>query len=433
MSFIGKIAKGLRVDHRKHSADSATKMMPTPKTVEIPLLQVIDSSCECLVKAGDRVKVGTKIGDNPGRFGVPIHSSVSGTVKSVGDYLTAAGTMAKSVIIESNGLDEIDESVKPPVIGSKEEFLQAVRNSGLVGLGGAGFPTHAKLAIGDRKAEFLLINAAECEPYITSDYREIMEDFDTVLKGIELVKQYIDPEKILFCIEDNKPDAVALIREKTKDSLFQLKVMKSRYPQGAEKVLIYNATGRTVPEGKLPIDAGVIVLNVNTVAFIAEYVKTGMPLVKRRITVDGGAIETPANIEAPLGTRIKDLVEFSGGYREHPAKIIMGGPMMGIAVADDNAPVIKNNNAILAFTAKEIALGEETACIRCGKCVEACPYHLMPTNLDAASRTGDTDELKKLKVNLCMECGSCSYVCPAKRHLVTTIKLGKQLVRNSGK
>ena len=313
------------------------------------------------------------------------------------------------------------------------EFIEAVKQSGLVGLGGAGFPAHIKLNPKD-KIEYLCINAAECEPYITADVREIMENHENVLYGISQVMKYVGIDKALIGIEDNKPEAIKLMQEKTAQmSNVEVVSLPSRYPQGAEKVLIEQCTGRQVPPGKLPSDVGCIVMNVASAGFLGGYLKNGIPLTTKRVTVDGSAITEAKNVRVPIGAPIKDIIAFCGGYKGTPAKLISGGPMMGTALMTDDFPVLKQNNAFLAFDEAEAKSLEPTACISCGRCVNACPMNLMPTKLEAATIYKRVDDLKKYSVMTCMECGCCAFVCPANRKLVQSMRIGKAILRNAGK
>ncbi|MCK5759463.1 MAG: electron transport complex subunit RsxC [Clostridiales bacterium] len=398
------------------------------------MLHHIGAPCTPTVKKGDEVMVGTLIGDSGAFVSAPIHSSVSGTVMDVKKRLYANGSNVDSIIIKSDGLQTVDPGIKPPEVNTKEDFLKAVRASGLVGLGGAGFPAHVKLnPPKNKKIDYLLINAAECEPYITSDYRETIENSWNVISGINVVMDFLEIENVIIGVEDNKPTTIKILNDiADTDKKITAVSLKSIYPQGAEKMLIYALTGRIVPAGGLPMDVGVIVMNVTSVSFIAKYLKTGMPLVKKRLTVDGAVIKEPSNVEVLIGTYIKDLVDFCGGFTEEPYKVLMGGPMMGLAQYTVDTPVLKQNNAILAFNKKQSMLPEQTACIRCGNCVRACPMSLMPQQLDVFSEAQDVEELQKYNIISCIECGSCSYVCPAKRHLVQSIKKGKVLVKMKG-
>ncbi len=432
MQGFGKHLSGAKVPHNKHTSACATEEMPVPARVVIPMAQSIGAACTPLVKKGDAVKVGQKIGDSEAFFSVPVHSSVSGTVASVDDFVTAFGAVCQAVVIDTDGEQTVSEEVRIPEYEGKEAFLREVRNSGLVGLGGAAFPTFIKLnPKNPDEVNTLIVNAAECEPYITSDLRAMLEDTELLIAGIRRIVKELGFKKVIIGIEDNKPEAVAVLKPYCDDRI-SLCILPSKYPKGGEKVLIYEATGKVVAEGQLPADVGVIVMNVTSVIVLETYFETGMPLVGKRVTIDGGAVAEPKNIRAPIGTLYSDLIAFCGGYKEKPAMILQGGPMMGIAVPNDSQPLLKNNNAVLALTAKECEAPESSPCIRCGRCLRACPFGLMPAAIDRAARNRDADQLRKLKVNLCMECGCCSYVCPASRPLVQQNKLGKQILKNGG-
>ena len=424
---------GVAVPHLKRTENCETVKMKVPEKVVIPMLQHIGAPCEPCVKKGDQVKVGQVIGNTDKFVSAPVHSSVSGVVTDVSPRLYAGGVYITSVEIKTDGKQEIDESIKPPTYSNIEEFIDVVRKSGLVGLGGAGFPAHIKLSPPkDKKIDTLIINAAECEPYITSDYREIIENSWNVLSGINIVMDALKIENVLIGIEDNKPEAIKeMERVASKNDKVNVVKLKSRYPQGAEKMLIYSTTGRKVPPGKLPADVGVIVMNVNSVSFIAEHIKTGMPLIKKRVTVDGNAVNNPSNVEVLIGTSLQDVFEFCGGFKTPPYKVLMGGPMMGIAQFSLDTSVLKHTNALLAFDEKQAILPKPSACIRCGRCVWACPMNLLPLYLNMNALKGNVEELKKYHVNDCIECGCCSYTCPAKIHLVQSIRLGKALVRQA--
>lgn len=420
----------IRIPHNKGTENSETVDIPLPEKVVIPLSQHMGAPCEALVKAGDHVKVGEKIGDTDAFMSAPIHSSVSGTVKELIEYLPANGRPCRAVVIETDGLQEVSEQVSPPRVNDRESFIKAVRDSGCCGLGGAGFPTHIKLAFDPEKTpvDSLIVNGAECEPYITSDYRELIENTGGVFNGIKTIQKYLGIEKAYVCIEDNKPKAIKMLEEEAaKDDTVSVVKLRSAYPQGAEKVAVYSATKRIIGEGELPSDKGVLVMNVSTVSFIDGYLKNGMPMVSRRITVDGDVVRTPCNMRVPLGTPVSKLLEFADCKPEAADKILAGGPMMGLCLFDTETPICKTNNAILAFRkAKEPV---RTNCIRCGRCVRACPLDLMPQSIEKAYDARDIETLKKLKVGLCMNCGSCSYVCPAKRDLAEKNQLAKELIR----
>lgn len=395
--------------------------------------QHMGAPCEPLVKAGDSVLVGQKIGDTDAFLSAPVHSSVSGTVKSIEDYLLANGKVCKAVVIETDGRQTVSPDVYRPVVNDRESFVNAIRESGCCGLGGAGFPTHVKLAVDTKKTpiDSLVINAAECEPYITSDYRELIEHPEDILDGVSKVMKYLSIEKAYICIENNKPQAIKDMKKRLASrGDISVVTLRSSYPQGAEKVVALSATGRMIGEGELPSSKGIIVMNVSTAGFISRYLKTGMPLVERRLTLDGDALRTPCNVSVPIGISVRELISFADGKEDSIAKLISGGPMMGMCLYDFDAPVVKTNNAILCFTEK-LAVRKElkTECIHCGSCVRACPLNLMPTEFEKAYEAGDKERLKKLRLGLCMNCGSCSYVCPAKRNLAETNQLAKELLR----
>ncbi len=431
---------GVKVTHNKNTAEMPIERMPVPQRVILPMQQHIGAPCSPTVKVGDKVAVGQKIGDSDKFICAPIHSSISGTVVAVGDVKLANGIIVKGVTIESDGEMRLYEGIKPPVVTNKAELCAAVRESGLVGLGGAGFPTHVKLNIPeDKDIDTLIINAAECEPYITVDYRECIENAENILKGVEILKNILGFKQVIIAIEDNKPKVFKIMKEiadrdNDKDDAIKLMTLRSRYPQGAEKMMVLSATGRKVPPGKLPSDVGCVVMNVTSTAFIARYLETGKPLVSRSITVDGSAIAEPKNIRVPIGTNIQDIIDFCGGFKSEPRKIIFGGPMMGLAICGTEAPICKQNNAILAFEERKDLIKKERACIRCGRCVDVCPMSLTPTLIERYSRVKDAQKLKSINVNTCMECGSCAYACPSGRPLVQYIRLAKQVIREeSGK
>jgi electron transport complex protein RnfC len=388
------------------------------------------------VKKGDEVKVGQVIGDTDAFVSAPIHASVSGTVKGIETQRNAMGGNDTLVVIEADKKQELADGIKAPEITDMESFVAATRTSGLVGLGGASFPTHIKFNPKNKdEVKTFIINGAECEPFITSDHRTMLEDAQNVIDGALEIMKWLETDMGYIGIEDNKPDAIAnfdkMIAEQGITNLKTFK-LQARYPKGAERVLIYEITGQNCPAGVLPADLGVIVSNVTSVAFFGQYLKDGIPLIKKRMTIDGDAVKEPKNIIAPIGTQIHDIMEFCGGYKEEPSKILMGGPMMGRAIFSDAMPIVKNNNAILAFSKKQAYIPEETACINCGRCHQACPFNLLPTGLADAYERGDAQRLFDLQVMQCMECGSCSFICPARRPLAFINKLGKGLVKEAG-
>lgn len=431
---------GAAVPHHKNTWDIPSSTMPPPEKVILPMQQHIGAPCIPTVKKGDHVYVGTVVGDSDAYVSAPVHASVSGTVTEITQVMLTGGQMTQAVVVGSDGKMEKDPAIAPPPpITTKEELAKAARAAGLVGLGGAGFPAHVKLNVPEGKTiDTLLVNVAECEPYVTSDHREALENGRNVLEGVYHVKEILGVQRVIIAVEDNKPDVIQKLSEiaddPKRDPLDQVRVLplKSRYPQGAEKVLVQACTGRKVPAGKLPADVGCLVMNIGSLSFLASYMRTGMPHTLKRVTLDGSAIAHPQNVIVPVGTPIKDVVAFCGGYKAEPKKLIMGGPMMGVAITSDELPILKQNNAILAFDQREAQLRQPTACIRCGRCVAACPMHLMPTKLEQAVERQDVEALQSLDIMTCMECGCCSFSCPAGRRLVQAIRLGKNYVRKAG-
>ncbi len=431
-----KTLGGAKAPHRKNTSDMESIVMPCPKQVTIAMQQHIGAPCKPTVKMGDTVYVGSLIGKSDAFVSAPIHSSVSGTVKKVINIDMPSGAVVDAVVIESDGLMTVCPDIKPPVINTKEDLINAVKESGLVGLGGAGFPAYIKLMVPEgKKIDTLLINMAECEPYITADHREALENSWEVMSGIYAVKELLEIDRVIIGVEDNKPDVIEVLSNiadnKTSDPDDTVRVLplKARYPQGAEKVLVKACTNRVIEAGKLPSDVGCIVMNVTSIAFIANYIKTGMPLVTKRLTIDGSAIKEPKNIIVPIGTEISEIIEFCGGYKEEAKKLLMGGPMMGIALKDDTLPILKQNNAILAFAEKEAKLDKITDCIRCGKCADACPMNLYPPFISRTMKVKDYKNLEKYGVMTCMECGCCAFNCPAKRPIVQNMRLGKTILK----
>ena len=408
-------------------------VMDPPKTVTVPMSMHIGAPCKPVVKAGQEVFVGTLIGEAGGFVSAPIHSPVSGKVLKVTDLLLSSGSTAPAVVIESDGLMTPDPALQPPAVDSRESLLEAIKQSGVVGLGGAGFPTHVKFNVDLGRVEYLIINGAECEPYITSDTRTMLDRVDDMMTALHALADHFGIKNVVIGIEANKKEASTSMRMMAaalrNHCTVTVKVLPSVYPQGGEKVLIYHTVGRAVPMGKLPIDVGCVVVNCTTLAAIGEYLTTGMPLVRKCVTVDGGAVKEPKSVIIPIGTAMADVFAFCGGLTEAPDKVIYGGPMMGITVPDTTAPILKNTNAILALTKKETKLPKTTNCIRCGACLNTCPFGLAPAAIARAYDKKDAVALDELKVNACMECGCCSFVCPANRPLVQTNKLAKAFLK----
>ena len=422
---------GTRVPHKKNTADIQPIRLDVPKSVTIPMSMHIGKPAKVTVKKGDTVKVGQLIGEADGFVSSNIFTGVSGKVLRIEEKIASNGSKVENVVIETDGRQDIFEGITPPVVTDFDSFVAAVKASGVVGLGGAGFPSFVKLSVKDlSKVEAVVINAAECEPYITSDTRTMLDKSDYVFKGIDAIRRYMGVKKFIIGIESNKPKSIAAMR-KLADEVddVDVKVMPSLYPQGGEKVLVFNTVGRVIPKGGLPLDVGVIVINVTTLAFVGEYLETGMPLIEKCLTVDGSAVKEPKNVIAPIGMSIKDVIEAAGGFRSDPAKVLYGGPMMGITVPSLEEPILKNTNAIIAMDEKEAKLPETTACINCGACLTHCPFRLDPRAIARAFQLDNGADLKKLCVDLCMECGCCAYVCPANRPLVQTNKLAKVRLR----
>lgn len=428
MSFL---LHGVHLPHRKNTADMEPVRMSAPSKIILPMSMHIGAPAIPCVKAGDHVDVGTPVGTPNGYVSSPIYSSVSGTVKKIEDILLSSGKPCPAVIIESDGLMTPDPNIVPPQVNCYDDFISAVRQSGVVGLGGAGFPTHVKLNVKDTsRIQELIINGAECEPYITSDTRTMIDKAHEIENAVSVFEKYLGIKKTIIGIEENKKKAIAKMQEISKrDPRVEVKILPSIYPQGGEKVLVYHTTGKVIPAGKLPLDVGCIVCNCTTMAAVSNFIKTGMPLVTKCITVEGSAVKEPKNVIAPIGTPISDVFEFCGGFSEEPHKILYGGPMMGISVPDTSLPVLKNTNALLAFGKKDAVRPRSTQCIHCGLCVSHCPVNLSPVGIARAYKSGDAEALLKLRVDICMECGCCSYVCPAKRPLVETNKMSKTLLR----
>lgn len=435
MNHLQFFQRGVHPPEHKNTHDYPTVRIDSFKKVQIPMSMHTGVPCTCLVRAGDDVLVGQKIGDNNAFLCAPIHSSVSGRVLSVKPMVASNGSVVEVVEIESDGEYRRHESVIPPVVTDRESFVRAIRESGLVGLGGASFPTHVKMTPPKGKEpDLLIINAAECEPYITSDYRQCLEHPDEIIEGIAEVMKWLSIPNAVIGIEDNKMSAVKILQfqiDKQQKPDISIKVLKTMYPQGAEKPLIFHTSGRIVPTGGLPHDVKTLVLNVSTVRFISKYLHTGMPLVRKRITMDGGALVLQCNVNVPVGALIPDIIEAIGGVKEEPAKVIMGGSMMGVALDRLDQGIIKANNGILVLNSEEASIPLETQCIRCSRCVDVCPMELVPTSIDVMARNKDMEGLVKYHAADCIECGCCTYVCPAKRYLVQSIRNGKFLLRTA--
>lgn len=407
------------------------EFLPIPKQIILPLQQHLGKQAIPIVKKGDEVKTGKLIANIDGIISAPIHSSVCGKVLSIGKETNASGFPKDSIVISTNENNE-KEFLTPlnPDLISKEEIIERIKNAGIVGQGGAAFPTYVKLSPPKEKIiDTVILNACECEPYLTRDYRFILEKTDEMIGGLKLIMKALNVKNGFIGIEDNKPKAIEKIKEAIKNETdITLVVLKTKYPQGAEKMLIKAVDGREVPPGKIPIDVGVIVQNVGTAISIFDAVIKGQPSITSAITVSGKGIKNPKNLIVPIGTSIKDIIDYCGGFTDDAARIIVGGPMMGIAQYDLFSPIMKATSGLLVLTKKEINEFEETDCVKCGKCISVCPINLMPTRLVRLIQLGKYEEAEKLGITVCMECGTCAFTCPAGIPLVQWLRLGKQKV-----
>lgn len=425
--------KGIFLPYIKASAEQETVIMPPPRVVKIPLLQHIGTAARAVVKKGDKVYVGTLIGKAYGLMSVPVHSSVSGTVKEIA-VLEGGG---KCVVIESDGLLKPDPELTPFEVKTKKDLVSAADKCGLVGLGGAGFPTKVKLTVkANSNIDTLIINAAECEPYVTSDYRECIEGCNDIIEGAYLLKKVLKIPNVIICVGSDKKQAYQKLYEALSDKCdnddsVKLMKLQTKYPQGEEKFIVYSATARKVPLGEQPADVGCIVMNVTSVATLHRFIRTGMPLVSKRVTVDGTAVAEPKNVIVPIGTSVKELLDFVGGIDVATDEIIMGGPMTGVSVNSENAVIEKRNNAITVMKPQS-KVTPTTACIRCGRCADACPMQLYPALVDAAISSQRPKNKVYLNAEYCIECGSCSFVCPAKRPLTENMRLAKEKFKEEG-
>jgi len=419
-------------DEKQFSADMLIQEMPIPEKIIIPLQQHIGAPPDVIVEKGEQVKKGQPLARATKFVSVPVHASTSGTIISIEKAPHPFGTNLTSVIIESDGKDEW---FKEPVFNpeymqiSADDMKKAIYDAGVVGLGGAAFPSHVKLSPPDDKAiDTLILNGVECEPYLTSDYRIMLEQSEDILAGVQILKKILGLTKAYIGIEENKPVAIAKMREKTRnDKSVFIVPLAVKYPQGAEKQLIKAVTGREVPSGGLPMDVGCLVHNVGTAKAIYDAIAWGKPLIERIVAVTGPGIRKPKNLRAKIGARFSDLIEFCGGYTQKAAKLINGGPMMGIAQTTAAVPVIKGTSGILALDERMVHFKDEIACISCARCVDICPMNLLPNHIAANIEFNRIDAAHKLGLFDCMECSTCSFICPAKRNLVHYIKLGKAI------
>lgn len=429
LSFIGGIHPSSRKSYTK---DKPIEVIKPPELVTIPLQQHIGAPCEPIVKKGETVKRGQKIGEAKGFVGAPIHSSVSGTVKSIANSPHPTLGQYMAITIENDEKYEVDSSIMEKSLDllSSEEIIEAIRESGIVGMGGAAFPTHVKLSPPSGKSiDTIILNGAECEPYLTTDHRLMLEKSEDIIYGLRVIMKALNVESAYIGIEDNKSDAIKAMKKAAFGHKgINIRALKTKYPQGAEKQLIDAITGREVPSAGLPMDVGVVVNNVATAAAISHAIRRGMPLIERVVTVTGRGVIEPKNLLVPIGTSFSYIIEQCGGLTKDVIKVINGGPMMGIAQYTLDVPVIKGTSGILLLTSADTQVAKERPCIRCAKCVEACPINLMPLMMNAYSQSQDYETCEQINVLDCIECGSCSYVCPAKKPLMQNIRIAKQEV-----
>jgi len=419
--------------HPQYNKEMSTKDIDlhtiTPKQVVIPMQQHIGAPCTPLVKVGDHVLLGQKIGDGEGLC-VPVHSSVSGTVVAIESRPHPSVGTATAVVIDNDFQDT--EAPHAPSPQTEEEILHAIREAGIVGMGGAAFPGNVKALSAMGNVDTLIANACECEPYITADDVMLRTNLEQVLEGMLILRDILHPDRTVLAVEDNKVQALGRARARIKDYPdIELKVLPTRYPQGSEKQLIQSITGREVPPGQLPVSVECAVFNVSTFAAIYRAVKLGTPLTRRIVTVSGEAIAEPQNFIVPIGTTFHDLIEQAGGLNERTERVISGGPMMGKAQDDLSVPVVKATNSILCLMKDKNGAAENPVCLRCGKCVAVCPMHLQPLYLYRFANAGRPDELQRLNIMDCMECGSCAFTCPGKLPLVERFRHGKKLLKEA--
>ena len=419
-------------DGKDLSKEKPVRELLPGKELVYPLLQHIGAPAKPIVTKGDHVQAGQKIAEMGGFVSANIHASVSGTVKEIKKVRNNVGSMVDAIVVENDEKNETVEfqSVQSLDTLSKEEILERIKEGGVVGMGGAGFPTHVKLAPKEPdKIEYVLVNGAECEPYLTSDYRRMLEQPEWIIGGLKCILKLFDNAKGYICIEDNKPDCIAKMTEMVKDEpKIEVRTLKTKYPQGAERCLIYAVSGREINSSMLPADAGCVVDNIDTVCAVYRAVMAGEPVMDRIVTVTGEAVADPCNFKAKMGTSFADLLEAAGGLKQPAKKIISGGPMMGFAMFDYHVPVVKTSSAMLCMTEDDISEKESTACINCGRCVNACPARLVPSRLATYSEHGQAELFEKHHGMECVECGCCSFVCPAKRPLTQSMRSMRKMV-----
>ena len=427
---------GIHVEEYKNTRKCRIETLPPPKKVAIPMSQHIGAPAVPCVNKGDIVTVGQKIGDlDEGMLGCPVHASVSGRVTAIEKRTLPTGAMVEHVEIENDMLDmpcpDIHPMEKKLTDVTTEEIISVVRNAGISGMGGAAFPTYMKIQSAIGKVDKLIVNCAECEPFITANHRLLLERPASVINGVKILLKALGVRTAYIAVEDNKPDAIARLEELTANSrMIEVRVMKTKYPQGDERQLIYALTGKEIPTGKLPADVGCVIFNAETCAAVYHAFAEGTPLISRIVTVDGDCVRHPKNLLVPIGTSVRDLIEFCGGLVKEPKKLISGGPMMGIAQWDTDMPVTKSTSAVLLFSEnfgkKNV---KNSTCIHCGRCVNHCPMHLMPMYIAQFSKAGDMKRAEEYGAMSCVECGSCSYNCPGGVEIVQYIRVAKAAIK----
>lgn len=419
-------------DGKELSKDKPIKEYLPKGDLVYPLSQHIGAPAKPIVKKGDKVLAGQKIAEADGYVSAPIYATVSGTVKAIEPRRTVTGDGVMSIVIENDQeyKEVIFEQPKPVEVLLKEDILKLIQEAGVVGMGGAGFPTHVKLAPKEPdKIDFVIINCAECEPYLTSDYRRMMEEPEKLVEGLKIMLRLFDHARGILAVEDNKRDCIKLLRKLTKDEdRISVVALNTKYPQGSERHLIYAVTDRAINSSMLPADAGCIVNNVDTVVSVFHAVKEGKPVMYRIVTVTGDCIKAPCNYMVRIGTNYGELIDEAGGFKKEPEKIISGGPMMGFALFDVNVPATKTSSALLCLSKDEVLGAKQTACINCGRCVEVCPGRVVPSRLAVFADRGDKEAFEKFNGMECCECGCCSYICPARKQLTQSIKSMRRMI-----
>lgn len=429
LTFVGGIHP---YDGKDLSKDKQIREVLPKGEMVYPLSQHIGAPAQAIVAKGDRVLAGQKIAESGGFVSAAVFASVSGTVKAIEPRRVVSGDMVMSIVLDNDGLYEEApaEALKPLEEMTREEILNAIKEAGIVGMGGAGFPTHVKLSPKEPdKIEYVIANCAECEPYLTSDYRRMLEEPEKLIGGLKVILQLFDNARGILAVEDNKPDCIALLRQLTKDEKrISVKELQTKYPQGGERTLIYATTGRKVNSTMLPADVGCVVNNVDTMVAVYRAVVEGKPLTERIVTLTGDAMKDPCNYRIRIGMSYEELLEAAGGYRVQPEKVICGGPMMGMALFDLKVPTTKTSTALLALSKDEVSAMEPGPCINCGRCVEVCPGRVIPSRLADYAEHFDEEKFLENDGMECCECGCCSYICPAKRPLTQEIKSMRKIM-----